>query len=243
VGLGLPAGALDEVDWLRDKLEKLKDALMSGSLDRGLLAELDGSDALDAEASAEPTAGGTSAGVMAQPPTELAAALDGSEQPQAQKVQVLQEELQLQHGGDMEGQAAGAPPLASRLAAAALSASAAADAAAAAVEAASAVLALTAEAAQQGGSAAQGAPAGRAPEQAARPESVSTAGAGAVHTQQPADSADRASGVACELPEAAGSTGHRAGSGVTVTVSLAGQESTKPSAAASMQAAAQVVAG
>lgn len=35
-------GALDEVDWLRTKLEALEAALLSGSLDSGLLAALDG---------------------------------------------------------------------------------------------------------------------------------------------------------------------------------------------------------
>lgn len=43
VSCSLPrgAGALDEVDWLRTKLEALEAALLSGSLDSGLLAALD----------------------------------------------------------------------------------------------------------------------------------------------------------------------------------------------------------
>ena len=38
----VPVGALEEVDWLRTKLEALEAALLSGTLDKGLLAALDG---------------------------------------------------------------------------------------------------------------------------------------------------------------------------------------------------------
>lgn len=84
------AGALEEVDWLRAKLESLETALLAGSLDSGLLAALDGggtgADVLEAARAAVLGSGGggadlqPDAAVGTQPGTlePLAAAFDAA---------------------------------------------------------------------------------------------------------------------------------------------------------------------
>ena len=105
------AGALEEVDWLKLKLETLEAALLSGSLDSGLLAALDGGSGLSRAEVLEAARAAVQSAVLQSP--------EGAAQ------QGMPEE------GLQQGALLSLEPLASQLASAAQAASAAAAEAAA----------------------------------------------------------------------------------------------------------------